>query len=114
MPDTIHDPARPNSWDARAKSASFFGFTDLPSIAERGTVVLTHGEGPHVVDTEGRRYLDANSGLWNMIAGFDHPALTAAAQAQYARFPGYHAFFGRMSDQAVDAVGDAGGGLALR
>ncbi|WP_299816117.1 aminotransferase [uncultured Jannaschia sp.] len=97
MPDT----ALPDSWDARAKASSFFGFTDLPSIEARGTVVLTHGEGPYVVDTEGRRYLDANSGLWNMVAGFDHPELTRAAQEQYARFPGYHAFFGRMSDQAV-------------
>ncbi len=97
MPDT----SLPNSWDARAKENSFFGFTDLPSIEARGTVVLTHGEGPYVVDTDGRRYLDANSGLWNMIAGFDDPTLTKAAQDQYARFPGYHAFFGRISDQAV-------------
>ena len=97
MPDTT----LPNSWDARAKAHSFFGFTDLPSINERGTVVLTHGEGPYVVDTEGRRYLDANSGLWNMIAGFDHPGLTRVAQEQYAKFPGYHAFFGRMTDQTV-------------
>jgi adenosylmethionine-8-amino-7-oxononanoate aminotransferase len=36
-----------------------------------------------------------------MVAGFDHPALREAAQAQYARFPGYHSFFGRMSDQTV-------------
>jgi adenosylmethionine-8-amino-7-oxononanoate aminotransferase len=49
----------------------------------------------------GRQYLDANSGLWNMVAGFDHPGLIAAAQEQYARFPGYHAFFGRMADQTV-------------
>ncbi|WP_179380631.1 aminotransferase [Jannaschia marina] len=97
MPDT----SLPNSWDARAKAHSFFGFTDLPSIRDRGTVVLTHGDGPYVIDTEGNRYLDANSGLWNMIAGFDHPALTIAAQDQYETFPGYHAFFGRMSDQAV-------------
>ncbi|MGB3555231.1 MAG: aminotransferase [Jannaschia sp.] len=101
MPDTHFPDARPNSWDARAKASSFFGFTDLPSIEARGTVVLTHGEGPYVVDTDGRRYLDANSGLWNMIAGFDHPELIRAAQAQYARFPGYHAFFGRMTDQTV-------------
>ena len=91
----------PNSWDARAKAHSLFGFTDLPSIEARGTVVLTHGEGPYVVDTDGKRYLDANSGLWNMVAGFDHAGLIAAAKAQYDRFPGYHAFFGRMSDQTV-------------
>ena len=97
MPDTTI----PQSWEARAEAASFFGFTDLPSIHTRGTVVLTHGTGPYVHDTNGGTYLDANSGLWNMVAGFDHPGLIEAAQAQYARFPGYHAFFGRMSDQTV-------------
>ena len=91
----------PNSWEARADAHSFYGFTDLPTIHERGTVVLTHGKGPYVFDVHGRQYLDANSGLWNMVAGFDHPGLIAAAQAQYAKFPGYHAFFGRMSDQTV-------------
>lgn len=91
----------PNSWESRADNASLYGFTDLPSVHERGAVVLTHGEGPYVVDVHGRRYLDANSGLWNMVAGFDHPGLIAAAKAQYDRFPGYHAFFGRMSDQTV-------------
>ncbi|TCP42211.1 aminotransferase [Rhodovulum marinum] len=96
MPDTAA-----NSWEARAEAATFYGFTDLPSIHARGTVVLTHGEGPYIVDTHGRRYLDANSGLWNMVAGFDHAGLAAAAKAQYDRFPGYHAFFGRMSDQTV-------------
>ncbi|WGT50932.1 aminotransferase [Thioclava nitratireducens] len=89
------------SWQARADAHSFYGFTDLPTIHDRGAVVVTHGEGPYIFDTEGRKYLDANSGLWNMVAGFDHPGLIAAAQAQYARFPGYHAFFGRMSDQTV-------------
>lgn len=98
---TMPDTHLPNSWDARAKSASFFGFTDLPSIDARGTVVLTHGDGPYVIDTEGKRYLDANSGLWNMIAGFNHPGLIKAAQDQYAKMPGYHSFFGRMTDQTV-------------
>lgn len=94
------DPTR-NSWEARAEQYSLYGFTDLPSVHERGTVVLTHGKGPYVYDTHGREYLDSNSGLWNMVAGFDHKGLIEAAQAQYARFPGYHAFFGRMSDQTV-------------
>lgn len=90
-----------NSWEQRADAYSFYGFTDLPTVAERGSVVLTHGKGPYVYDVHGREYLDANSGLWNMVAGFDHPGLIEAAKAQYDRFPGYHAFFGRMSDQTV-------------
>ncbi len=91
----------PNSWEARADAHSFYGFTDLPTVAERGTIVLTHGKGPYVYDVHGREYLDANSGLWNMVAGFDHPGLIETAQQQYAKFAGYHAFFGRMSDQTV-------------
>ncbi|WP_343081264.1 aminotransferase [Ostreiculturibacter nitratireducens] len=91
----------PNSWESRADRSSLYGFTDLPSVHQRGAVVLTHGEGPYVFDVHGRKYFDANSGLWNMVAGFDHKGLIEAAQAQYARFPGYHAFFGRMSDQTV-------------
>ncbi|ABN77136.1 aminotransferase class III-fold pyridoxal phosphate-dependent enzyme [Cereibacter sphaeroides] len=91
----------PNSWESRADASSFYGFTDLPSVHQRGTVVLTHGKGPYIYDVHGRAYLDANSGLWNMVAGFDHPGLIEAAKAQYERFPGYHAFFGRMSDQTV-------------
>lgn len=90
-----------NSWESRAEVNSFFGFTDLPTIAERGSVIISHGEGPYVFDVHGSKYLDANSGLWNMVAGFDHPHLTAAAKAQYDRFPGYHAFFGRMADTTV-------------
>jgi 4-aminobutyrate--pyruvate transaminase len=91
----------PQSWEARADAATFYGFTDLPTIKARGAVVLTHGKGPYVYDVHGREYLDANSGLWNMVAGFDHRGLIDAAKAQYERFPGYHAFFGRISDQAV-------------
>ncbi|MDT8856626.1 aminotransferase [Paracoccaceae bacterium Fryx2] len=91
----------PNSWESRADTYSLYGFTDLPSVHKRGAVVLTHGKGPYVFDVHGNSYLDANSGLWNMVAGFDHPGLIAAAKAQYDTFPGYHAFFGRMSDQTV-------------
>ncbi|KAA9005609.1 aminotransferase [Histidinibacterium aquaticum] len=91
-----------NSWESRAAASSFYGFTDLPTVAERGTVVVSGGHGPYVTDVHGRDYLDANSGLWNMVAGFDHPGLTRAAQEQYERLPGYHAFFGRMSDRTVE------------
>ena len=91
----------PNSWESRADAHSFYGFTDLPTIHDRGATILTHGTGPYVIDVHGNQYLDANSGLWNMVAGFDHPGMAAAAKAQYDRFPGYHAFFGRMSDQTV-------------
>jgi adenosylmethionine-8-amino-7-oxononanoate aminotransferase len=91
----------PNSWESRADEFSLYGFTDLPTIHDRGAVIIERGEGPYIIDVHGRRYLDGNSGLWNLIAGFGHKGLIDAAKAQYDKFYGYHAFFGRMSDQTV-------------
>ena len=67
-----------NSWEARAMKHVLAGFTDLPTMKERGPVVLTHGEGARVFDVHGRSWLDANSGLWNVVAGFDHEGLHRA------------------------------------
>ena len=47
--------AQTQSWEKRADEFSFYGFTDLPSVHQRGTVVVTHGEGPYIVDTNGKR-----------------------------------------------------------
>ncbi|MFZ5709669.1 MAG: aminotransferase [Pseudomonadota bacterium] len=91
----------PNSWESRADEFTLYGFTDLPTIHDRGAVVIERGEGPYIIDVHGRRYLDGNSGLWNLVAGFSHKGLIEAAKAQYDRFYGYHAFFGRLSDQTV-------------
>lgn len=96
MPET-----NANSWESRADAHSFYGFTDLPTIAARGATIVTSGHGPYIRDVHGRDYLDANSGLWNMVLGFDHAEMIAAAKAQFDRMSGYHAFFGRMTDQTV-------------
>jgi len=77
----------PNSWEARADAHSFYGFTDLPTIENRGATVLTHGSGPYVFDVHGRQFLDANSGLWNMVAGFDHAGLAQPPRINMTAFP---------------------------
>lgn len=45
-------------------------------------VTFTHGEGVYLYDTEGRRYLDALSGIAVTGLGHAHPAVTAAIQRQ--------------------------------
>src|SRR3990167_4038317 len=45
-------------------------------------VALSHGEGARVWDTEGRRYLDALSGIAVNTRGHKHPRLVAALQDQ--------------------------------
>ncbi len=90
-----------NSWEQRDMQNVFHGFTDLGTLNERGPVVLTHGEGIYVHDVHGNSYLDANSGLWNAVAGFNHSGLIEAMVEQTRKFPCYHAFFGRLSDSTV-------------
>jgi acetylornithine aminotransferase len=48
-------------------------------------VTFSHGEGVYLVDTEGRRYLDALSGISVTNLGHAHPAVTEAVQRQAGR-----------------------------
>ena len=65
-------------------------------------MIVERGEGIYIHDDRGRRYLEGNSGLWNVVLGFDNEALVEAAQRAYARLPAYHAFFGRVAQSALD------------
>ena len=82
-------------------SSHFYGFTDLKSLNERGPTIITHGKGIYVYDINKKKYLDANSGLWNSCAGFDHQGIIEVAQKQYAKFGGYHSLFGRLSEETI-------------
>ena len=91
-----------NSWEQRSMQAVLPAFSDSVTLKSQGPLVLDHGEGIYVVDVHGKRYLDANSGLWNSVAGFNHPVLIEAGCRQFRRFPSYHSFFGRMSDVTIE------------
>jgi len=78
-----------------------YGFTDMKSLNERGPIIISRGKGIYVFDIHNKQYLDANSGLWNSCAGFDHPGIIEVAQNQYAKFGGYHSLFGRLSEETI-------------
>ena len=82
-------------------TSHLYGFTDMKSLNERGPIIISHGKGIYVFDIHNKKYLDANSGLWNSCAGFDHPGIIEVAQKQYAKFGGYHSLFGRLSEETV-------------
>lgn len=102
MTTPMTKPLSNRSWEDRDLEHHFHGFSDIETLSTEGPIVIERGEGIRVFDTDGKSYIEANSGLWNCVAGFNHAELVEAAQAQYARLPGYHAFFGRVSDTAVE------------
>ena len=50
--------------------------------ADHEPLVLTHGKGSWLWDSEGRRYLDGNSSIWTNIHGHAHPTISAAIRGQ--------------------------------
>ena len=83
-------------------SKVLYGFTDMNTLNDKGPIVLSRGKGIYVYDIYNNKYLDANSGLWNACAGFDHPGLIEVAKKQYEKFAGYHSLFGRLSEETLE------------
>jgi 4-aminobutyrate aminotransferase len=48
-------------------------------------IAIDHGSGSYVWDLDGNRYLDFFGGVLTTMIGHDHPAVTAAVQAQAAK-----------------------------
>jgi 4-aminobutyrate--pyruvate transaminase len=63
------------------------GFTDLKNLDSLGPIVLNQAKGIYVYDQDGKKYLDANSGLWNSVVGFDHPRMIETAKNNMKNFP---------------------------
>ena len=83
------------------KSTHLYGFTDLKTLNQKGSTVISHGKGIYVYDIHNNKYLDSNSGVWNSCAGFDHPGIIEVAKKQYSKFGGYHSLFGRLSEETL-------------
>lgn len=76
---------RDDDWVARDVSVVWHGFTQMATYATSRPVVVERSEGHEVIDTEGRRYLDAISSLWVTTLGHRVPELDDALRAQLER-----------------------------
>lgn len=65
------------TFDKASLSPAWFHTTDL---------VMTHGEGSYVWNTDGNRYLDFTSGIGVTNTGHSHPTVVKAIQDQAAQF----------------------------
>jgi putrescine aminotransferase len=68
-------------------------FSDHKQIGERGTRVITRGEGVYIFDALGHRILDGMSGLWCVNLGYGRRELINAAVKQLETLPYYNSFF---------------------
>jgi len=81
---------------------SLHPYTQLRRHEEQGPLIVTGGDGVHVTDESGRRYLDAMAGLWCASLGFSEPRLAAAAERQMKRLGFYHQFSHKAHDVGIE------------
>ena len=93
--------ARRNKWVVADQAHAWHPFTDQEIWEDGDPLVIQKGEGSWLIDTEGRRYLDANSSIWTNIHGHSHPEIVAAIQAQAATLC-HSSYLGLANDKASE------------
>jgi 4-aminobutyrate--pyruvate transaminase len=95
-------PGVPNSIQARDVRFHLHPFTDLAGHEIPGPHVFARGEGIHVYDDSGKRYIEGLAGLWCASLGFSEARLVAAATRQMERLPFYHNFAHKAVEPAIE------------
>ncbi|HEY1315967.1 MAG TPA: aminotransferase class III-fold pyridoxal phosphate-dependent enzyme [Gaiella sp.] len=84
---------------------------DMSAVAAVGELILERGEGVHVWDESGRRYLDATGGLWYCNVGYGRDEIVDAAMAQMRRLPAY-SHYGDVSSRSTTDLAERIAGIA--
>lgn len=87
---------------ARDLAAVLHPYTPLHKLNETGPMVLDHGKGVFLYDTQGREYIEGMSGLWCAGLGFGDEELIEAACEQLHKLPYYHLFGGKGMEPAIE------------
>jgi putrescine---pyruvate transaminase len=86
-------------------------FADMAAVESGGELVIDHGEGAHVWDEDGRRYLDATAALWYCNVGYGREEIADAAHRQMVRLSAYSTF-GDQSNRPAIELAERVAGLA--
>jgi adenosylmethionine-8-amino-7-oxononanoate aminotransferase len=86
-------------------------FSDLAAVQRDGELVIDRGEGVHIFDEQGRRYLDATAALWYCNVGYGRAEIAEAAAAQMRRLAAYSTF-GDLANRPALELAERVAGLA--
>jgi putrescine aminotransferase len=87
----------------QADSAHFLHpFTDFGALNKKGSRIITKADNIYLWDSEGKKILDAMSGLWCVNVGYGQPSLVDAATRQMKELPFYNAFFQTATPPAIE------------
>src|SRR5882724_13246610 len=96
-------PTRTTSeWQGLDNAHYLHPFTDHAALRRKGSRIVTRGEGIYIYDADGRRLLDAMSGLWCVGLGYGRQELVEAARRQMLELPFYNSFFQTAHPPAIE------------
>lgn len=75
--------------------------TNLSLHEQVGPTVMVRGEGIYTWDDQGKRYLDAMSGMWSAALGYSEERLVNAATRQMQALPYHQNFAHRSTEPAI-------------
>jgi len=73
-------------------SSYWHPFADSHAVTAGGELSIVRGEGSHVFDADGRRYLDATASLWYCNVGHGRAEIADAVAAQMRQLESYSTF----------------------
>jgi putrescine aminotransferase len=86
-------------------------FADMAAVSAGGELPIVRGEGCHIWDSEGRRYLDATASLWYSMIGHGRAEVADAVSAQMRELEAYSTFQD-LASPVVDALAERVASLA--
>jgi 4-aminobutyrate--pyruvate transaminase len=95
-------PLLPNSLEARDIESLVHPYTNLARHAETGPLVIDRGEGIHVWDTDGKKYIEGVAGLWCTSLGYGERELIDAATRQMEKLAFSHLFQSRSHGPVIE------------
>ncbi|RWJ39846.1 MAG: aminotransferase class III-fold pyridoxal phosphate-dependent enzyme [Mesorhizobium sp.] len=84
------------------KQSLIHPYTNLAAHQQSGPLVIERGDGIHVIDENGKSYIEGLAGLWSTSLGFSEPELAAAAAKQLEKLPAYHSFNGMATRPMIE------------
>jgi 4-aminobutyrate---pyruvate transaminase len=87
---------------SRDMACHLHGQSYVSSSEQTPPMVILRGEGVHVWDETGRKYLDAMAGVGNATLGYSESRLIEAASQQLRRLPFHHTFGNRTTEQTAE------------
>ncbi len=80
-------------WQELDKNHHLHPFTDHKDLHRKRSRIITRAEGVYIFDADGKKILDAMSGLWCVNVGYGRQEIIDAATEQMKELPYYNNFF---------------------